>query len=202
MLLPQLLSRRSVTFLMSGVLTIGTVTTPVMAYVAMSSVDIAQPEPKPLLLGQALPDFEPDDGFEQTGEGFHAIYVDRRGNVLGTFVNLPNAQIKVYADGRIVVIEQDYTVETQYYSDGQIRTLGRTDFRYYRNERIRSIDDIDFRYFRSGRLRSIGSTDFDYSSSGQLQQIEDVRFRYDRDDLLETISAAETRRGIRIVVVD
>lgn len=175
---------------------------PVKANLAMSAIDPTQPNPENLLLSQALPDFEAEDGFEQMGAGFHAIYVDRVGNVLGTFVNIPNAQIKVYANGQVVVSEQNYTVETTYYSNGQIREIGRTRFRYFGNGRIREIDDIDFRYFSSGRLRAIENVDFDYFSSGRLRKIEEVRFQYDSDDLLETISADRTRSGIRIVVID
>ena len=175
---------------------------PGMATSAISTVDSAQPSPKELLLSQALPDFEAEDGFELMGEGFHAIYVDRAGNVLGTFVTIPNAQIKVYASGQIAIAEQNYTVETTYYSNGQIREIGRTRFRYFGNGRIREIDDVDFRYLSNGRLRAIENIDFDYFSNGRLRKIEEVRFRYGSDNLLETISADRTRNGIHIVVVD
>ena len=187
---------------MLGMLNAGVFSMPGMANSAISAIDPAQPSPETLLLSQALPDFEEEDGFEQMGEGFHAIYVDRAGNVLGTFVNIPNAQIKVYANGQVVVSEQNYTVETTYYSNGRIREIGRTRFRYFGNGRIREIDDIDFRYFSSGRLRAIENIDFDYFSSGRLKKIEEVRFRYDSNNLLETISADRTRSGIRIVVVE
>lgn len=186
---------------MLGLLNAG-VFSPTMAHSAMSTMDPVSPSAESLQLSQALPDFEDEDGFEEMGEGFHAIYVDRAGNVLGTFVNIPNAQIKVYANGEIVVAEQNYTVETTYYSDGKIRAIGRTRFRYFRSGRIREIYDIDFRYFRNGRLREIDNTDFGYLRSGRLRNIEDVRFRYDSDNLLETISDDQTRSGIRIVVVD
>lgn len=202
MLSIHLSHRRSLAFLMLGMLGAGIFSIPGIANSAISAIDPAQPSSKGLLISQALPDFEEDDEFEQAGEGFHAIYVDRAGNVLGTFINIPNAQIKVYANGQIEVSEQNYTVETTYFSDGKVRAIGRTDFRYFRNGRIREIDDIDFRYFRSGRLREIENTDFDYLRSGRLQQIEDVHFRYDFNNLLETISADRTRSDIRIVVVD
>ncbi|MEM6840445.1 MAG: hypothetical protein AAF609_26890 [Cyanobacteria bacterium P01_C01_bin.120] len=187
---------------MSGIFSAGTFSMPGIAHATISTINLAQPAPKNLLTGQVLPDFEIDDGFEQAGEGFHAIYVDRAGNVLGTFVNIPNAQIKVYSSGHILVSEQDYTVETTYYSDGKIRLIGRTRFRYFRDGRIREIDDINFRYLNNGRLRAIEDIDFNYFSNGRLKKIEDIRFRYDSDNLLETISAAQTRTGIRIIVVD
>lgn len=196
------LSRKSVAFLMLGMLNAGVFSMPSRANSAISALDPAQPNPEGLLLSQALPDFEAEDGFEQMGEGFHAIYIDRTGNVLGTFVNIPNAQIKVYANGQIAVAEQNYTVETTYYSNGQIRAIGQTRFRYFGNGRIREIDDIDFHYLSSGRLSAIENIEFDYFSSGRLRKIEEVRFRYDSDDLLETISADLTRNGIRIIVVD
>ena len=194
------LYRRSVAVLMLGMLNASVFSMPGLANSAISTTAPGSPSPGNLLL--ALPDFEDEDGFEQMDEDFHSIYVDRAGNVLGTFVNIPHAQIKVYADGQIAVSEQNYTVETTYYSDDQIRTIGRTRFRYFRNGRIREIDDIDFRYSSSGRLRAIGNVDFSYFSSGRLRKIEDVRFRYDSDNILETISADQTRNGIRIVVVD
>lgn len=202
MLSIHLLSRRSVVFLMLGMLNAGVFSTPVRANAAISTIDPAQSSPENLLLSQVLPDFEEEDGFEEAGEGFHAIYIDRAGNVLGTFVNIPNARIKVYANGYIVVDAQDYTVEMTHYSNGKIREIGRTRFRYFGNGRIREIDDIDFRYFSNGRLSAIESVDFDYFSSGRLKKIEEVRFRYDSNHLLETISADRTRSGIRIVVVD
>ena len=147
-------------------------------------------------------DFDDDDGLDDEGDGFHAIYVDREGNVLGTFVNVPGAQIKVYANGRIDLESRDYTTEVDYNSNGRIRTIGGARLRYFNNNRIRTIDGIDFRYSRNGRLERIGSTEIDYSSRGRLRRIEDVGFDYDRNNILESIDDNETRDGIRIIVVN
>ncbi|MGD1856829.1 MAG: hypothetical protein ACFB2W_21555 [Leptolyngbyaceae cyanobacterium] len=193
---------RVAAFFASGLLNVGIFSMSDMLNATLSDVVSAQPSQKSLLLSQGLPDFDEDDEFEQAGEGIHAVYVDRAGNVLGTFVNIPNAQIKVYASGQIEITKQTYTVETNYGSDGQIRTIGRTRFRYFNNGRIREIDDIDFRYFNSGRLKRIANIDFSYFSSGRLRRIEQVRFRYSANDRLETISAAQTNSGIRIVIVN
>lgn len=151
---------------------------------------------------ELLPDFEADDGLESEEEGFDTIYVDREGNLLGTFVNVPGAKIKVYASGQIEFEARDYTTEVDYDSNGRIRAIGRTRLSYYPSGRIRSIANIDFRYSKSGRVRSIGDTDFDYARSGRISEIEDVEFEYDRDGILESIDASQTRDGIRIVVVN
>ena len=156
----------------------------------------SQPQTQPLL------DFDEDDEFEAAGEGFHALYVDIFGNVLGTFVNIPGAKIRVYASGQIAIAEQDYTQEIQYYSNGRIRSIGETRFRYSQSGRIREIDDTEFQYSSNGRLRAIGDVDFNYSSSGRLRAIEDVNFDYRSNGQLDTISADQTRNGIRIVIVD
>lgn len=198
----RLSDRRLTILLMSGLLCVGIASTPDRALAGTSAIAPAPPSQPGRLLGQALADFEEDNEFEQLGEGFHAIYVDRAGHVLGTFVNIPHAKIKVYASGQIEVVEHDYTVETEFNSDGQIRAIGSTNFSYFNNGRIREINDINFRYFSSGQLREIETTDFDYSSSGRLRKIENVRFNYDSLGLLETISATQTLNGIRIVVVD
>ena len=149
-----------------------------------------------------LVDFDDDDGLDDEGEGFHAIYVDREGNVLGTFVNVPGAKIKVYANGQIELESRDYTTEVDYNSNGRIRTIGGARLRYFSNSRIRTIDGIDFRYSRNGLLERIGSTEIDYSSRGRLRRIEDVGFDYDRNNILESIDDNETRDGIRIIVVN
>ncbi|MEL6402682.1 MAG: hypothetical protein AAFR26_26960 [Cyanobacteria bacterium J06626_4] len=153
-------------------------------------------------INQPLPDFDEDDEFEQAGEGFHAIYVDRLGRVLGTFVNVPGAQLQVYAGGEVAISEQDYTAAVDYRSDGRIRSIGDTRLSYFRSGRLRAVIGIDFNYFQSGRFRSIGTVDFAYFSSGRLKEIEGIDFDYDSDGVLETISDRETRNGIRIVVVN
>ena len=146
--------------------------------------------------------FDEEDGLDDEGPGFHAIYLDREGNVLGTFVNVPGAKIKVYADGQIELESRDYTTEIDYYSDGDIRSIGNVRFRYSSGGRIRKIGDTDFRYSRRGLLQRIGDTELDYSSRGRLQKIEDVSLDYDRDGVIESIEARETRDGIRIIVVN
>lgn len=149
-----------------------------------------------------LLDFDEEDGLNQEEDGFNAIYVDREGNVLGTFVNVQGAKLKVYADGRIELESRDYTTEVDYDANGKIRSIGNVRLRYFNSDRIRSIGDVDFRYSRNGHLDRIGNTEFDYSSRGRLRRIEDVRFDYDRDDILESIDDNETRDGIRIIVVN
>lgn len=151
---------------------------------------------------QILVDFDEEDGLDNEGPGFHAIYVDREGNVLGTFVNVPGAKIRVYADGQIELESRDYTTEIDYYSNGNIRSIGDTRFRYSTNGRLRSIGDIDFRYSRRGLFQRVGNTELDYSSRGRLQKIEDVSFDYDRNGVIESIEARETQDGIRIIVVN
>ena len=151
---------------------------------------------------QILVDFEEEDGLDDEGLGFHAIYVDREGNVLGTFVNVPGAKIKVYADGQIELESRDYTTEIDYYYDGDIRSIGNARFRYSSNGRIRTIGDTDFRYSRRGLFERVGNTELDYSSRGRLQKIEDVSFDYDRNGVIESIEARETQDGISIIVVN
>ncbi len=151
---------------------------------------------------QPLPNFDEDDEFEQAGEGFHAIYVDRLGRVLGTFVNVPGAQLQVYVAGEVAISERDYTAAVDYRSDGRIRSIGDTRLSYFRNGRLRAVAGIDFNYFQSGRFRSIDTVDFAYFSSGRLKEIEGVDFDYDSDGVLETISDRETPNGIRIIVVN
>lgn len=147
-------------------------------------------------------DFDEEDDLETTEEGFQAIYVNQRGGVLGTFVTVPGARIKVYASGQIEIDKRDYTTEITYYNDGRIRTLGNAQFTYYTDGRIRTIDNTRFRYFGTGRLQSIDNIDFRYYNSGRLQSIDDVSFDYEPIGEIRSISSAETRRGIRIVVVD
>ena len=149
-----------------------------------------------------LPDFDEDDGLEQEETAFNAVYLDREGNVLGTFIDVPGARIRVYTGGSIEIETRDYTTGVDYYSDGQIRRIGNTRFRYSNSDRIRRIGETEFQYTRSGRFRQIGNVSFDYSSRGRLQQIENVDLDYDRDGILESIEDRETRNGVRIVVVN
>lgn len=151
---------------------------------------------------ELLVDFDDEDGLTNAEEGVNAIYVDTEGNVLGTFVNIPGAKIKVYADGRIELEDRDYTTELDYYSNGRIRSIGDDRFRYANSGRIRSIGTTDFRYTRSGVFRRVGNTELDYSARGRLQKIENVDFDYDRDGTIETIEDRETQDGIRIIVVN
>ncbi|MEM6256476.1 MAG: hypothetical protein AAF821_26505 [Cyanobacteria bacterium P01_D01_bin.156] len=151
---------------------------------------------------QSLVDFNEEDGLDEEAIGFHSIYVDREGNVLGTFVNVPGAKIKVYADGQTELESRDYTTEIDYYSDGGIRSIGNARFRYSRNGRIQTIGGTDFRYNRRGLFQRVGDIEIDYSSRGRLQKIEDVSFDYDRSGMIESIESRETRNGIRIVVVN
>ncbi|MBT9316229.1 hypothetical protein [Leptothoe spongobia] len=150
-----------------------------------------------------LVDFEEEDGLDHEKAGFNAVYIDREGNVLGTFVNVPGAKIKVYSDGRIELESRDYTTEVDYNSNGEIRSIGDARLRYFSgSNRVRAIDDIDFRYRRNGLVERIGNTEFDYSSRGRLRRIEDVRLNYDRNDILESIDDNKTQDGIRIIVVN
>ncbi|MEM7794797.1 MAG: hypothetical protein AAF579_10125 [Cyanobacteria bacterium P01_C01_bin.118] len=151
---------------------------------------------------QNLVNFNDEDSLDDVDEGFNAVYVDREGNLLGTFVNVPGAKIKVYSDGQIELDSRDYTTEINYASDGDIRSIGRERLSYSSSGRIRRIGDTNFRYTSRGALRSIGDTTIDYSSRGRLQKIEDVSFDYDRDGMIESIEARETRDGIRIIVVN
>ena len=150
----------------------------------------------------SLMDFEEDDALNQVAEGFNAIYIDNLGNVLGTFVNIPGAKIKVYASGQIEIEERDYTTEAEYRSDGRVRQIGDVEFSYFRNGRIRSIDTIDFSYSRNGRLRNIGDLTIRYFSNGRLKEIDTVEFEYESSGLLRTISDTQTDAGILIVVVN
>lgn len=152
-------------------------------------------------------DFEEDDALDQSGRGINAIYVDNRGNVLGTFVNIPGAKIKVFASGEIEIEERDYTTEIDYYSDGRdgrIREIGNVRFRYYSNDRIREIGNIDFTYRRNGQLERIDALRFRYFANGRIKEIDNVRFDYESasSDLIETISSSYTQGGIRIVIVN
>lgn len=147
-------------------------------------------------------DFEEDDALDQADEGFNAVYIDNLGNVLGTFVNIPGAKVKVYADGRIELEERDYTTEVDYRGDGRVMRIGDVTFSYFRNGRIRTIDDIDFSYSRNGRLRGIGDLEIRYFASGRLKEIDTVDFEYEPSGILRTISETQTDDGILIVVVN
>ena len=149
-------------------------------------------------------DFEEDDALDQSGRGINAIYVDNQGNVLGTFVNIPGAKIKVFASGEIEIEERDYTTEIDYHRDGRIREIGNARFRYYSNDRIREIGNIDFTYRRNGQLKRIDNLRFRYFVNGRIKEIDNVRFDYESasSNLIETISSPFTRGGIRIVIVN
>ena len=152
---------------------------------------------------RTLPDFDDDDGLDEHEEyGIHTLYVDNAGNLLGTFVNVPGAKVKVYADGRVELQLRNYTREVDYYPNGNIRSIGDIRFRYYSNSRIRKIGGIHFRYNSRGVLRRIGRTNIDYGSRGRLEAIEYVDFDYDNNGMLESIEASHTRYGTRIVVVN
>jgi len=199
----QIFSRPVFTVLLvSGLLNIALFSLTARGLASTSAIAPTYPSHQDQQVSQALPDFEVDDDLETAGEGVQAIYVDQVGNVLGTFVNIPGARIKVYANGEIAIDEQDYTQEIRYFSNGRIRTIGNAEFGYFSTGRIREIDGIAFSYFSSGRPRAVGNIDFEYFSSGRLAAIDNVRFEYDSTGQLETISAAQTSSGIRIVVID
>lgn len=147
-------------------------------------------------------DFEfQDDDLELDEEGFQTIYVDDLGNVLGTFVTVPGARLKVYANGQIAIDRRDFTTEVTTFSNGRISAIGEARFEYFSSGRISSINGIRFSYFNSGRLQSIDDIRFSYFSRGQLQSIDDVFFDYDRSGMIRSISQTQTSDGIRIIVV-
>lgn len=147
-------------------------------------------------------DFEEDDALEPTDDGFNAIYVNNRGSVLGTFINIPGAKIKVYANGQIEIEERDYTTEVDFRDDGSIREIGDVDFRFSGVGRISAIGDIDFRYSSSGRLREIADIEVRYFSSGRVKEIDTVEFDYERSGVIRTISEPQTEDGVWVVVVN
>ncbi|MEA5451682.1 hypothetical protein VB780_24110 [Leptolyngbya sp. CCNP1308] len=147
-------------------------------------------------------DFEfQEEDLALAAEGFQTIYVDALGNVLGTFVTVPGARLKVYANGQIAIDRRDFTTEVTTFSDGRIRAVGEARFEYFSNGRVSNINGIRFSYFNSGRLQSIGDVRFSYFSRGQLQSIDDVFFDYERSGVIRSISQIQTSDGIRIVVV-
>ncbi|PSN15338.1 hypothetical protein C7293_07550 [filamentous cyanobacterium CCT1] len=101
-----------------------------------------------------------DDALELGEEGFQAIYIDALGNVLGTFVTVPGARLKVFANGQLTIDQRDFTTEITYFSNGRIRTLGDARFEYFSGGQISSINGIRFSYFTNGRLASIGDVRF------------------------------------------
>ncbi|MBD0337009.1 MAG: hypothetical protein ICV62_16090 [Cyanobacteria bacterium Co-bin13] len=154
----------------------------------------------------AQQNFDEDAGLEQpediTTALFQAIYINRAGEVLGTFVSVPGARIKVYASGQIEIEARDYTTEVTYYNNGCPRTIGNSRLNYFSGGRIRSIDRINFTYYGNGRLRTLGGLRFNYFNSGRLQDISNVALEYDSDGMLKRISASQTNSGIRVIVVD
>ncbi|MBD2259468.1 hypothetical protein [Pseudanabaena sp. FACHB-2040] len=154
----------------------------------------------------ARQDFDEDAGLEQPEDIrtalFQAVYVNRAGDVLGTFVNVPGAKIKVYASGQIEFEARDYTTEVTYYDNGRPRVIGNSRLTYYNDGSIRSIGGINFSYYNNSRLRNLGSLRFVYFNSGRLQNIDNVSFEYDSDGVLKRISASQTSSGIRVIVVD
>ena len=147
-------------------------------------------------------DFTEDDALDQAFRGFNAIYIDNRGNVLGTFINIPGAKLKFYASGQIEIAERDYTTEVDFRSNATIRAIGDVQFLYSSAGRIRSIGGIDFRYSSNGRLRGIANVELRYSSSGRLKEIDTVDFEYESSGVIRTISSTQTEAGINIVVVN
>jgi hypothetical protein len=79
--------------------------------------------------------------------GSTPLFVDNRGNVLGTFVYVLGAKIKVLASGAIAIDEQDYTYKVKYDNKGRVHSIGDADFSYFNNGQIRSINGIVFTYF-------------------------------------------------------
>ncbi|MBE9159745.1 hypothetical protein IQ265_23340 [Nodosilinea sp. LEGE 06152] len=142
-----------------------------------------------------------DSALELGEEGFQAIYVDALGNVLGTFVTVPGARFKVYANGQLTIDQRDFTTEVTYFSNGRIRTLGDARFEYFSGGQISSINGIRFSYFSSGRLASIGDVRFSYFSQGQVRSIDDVSLEYEPGGVIRSISQNQTSDGIRVVVV-
>ncbi|EKU98073.1 hypothetical protein Lepto7375DRAFT_7333 [Leptolyngbya sp. PCC 7375] len=55
--------------------------------------------------------------------GSQPLDVDNAGNLLGTFVNVPGAKFKVYADGRVELQLRNYTTEVDHYPNGNIRSM-------------------------------------------------------------------------------
>lgn len=167
---------------------------------------IVRDYPNPLYQAQAnsddLMDFEEDDALEPMDNGFNAIYVDNQGSVLGTFVYIPGAKLKVYASGQMVIEERDYTTRAEYYNNGRLREIGGVEFRYFNGGRIRSIGNVDFRYSNRGELTDVDNVHIKYANSGRVREIDGVRFEYERFGVIETISSVQTESGIRIVVVN
>ena len=146
--------------------------------------------------------FEYQDNARELGEeGFQAIYIDALGNVLGTFVTVPGARLKVYANGQLTIDQRDFTTEITYFSNGRIRTLGDARFEYFSGGQISNINGIRLSYFSDGRLSSIGDVRFSYFSQGQLRSIDDVSLEYEPRGIIRSISQNQTDDGIRIVVV-
>ncbi|MFQ4134822.1 hypothetical protein PGN35_000725 [Nodosilinea sp. PGN35] len=155
----------------------------------------------PTAVAQVDFEFQPE-ALEPEREGLHAVYVDTAGNLLGTFVVVPGARLRIDATGQVEIDQRDFTTEATYFNDGRLRTLGDARFAYAINGRIRSIHGINFNYFSNGRLRAVGNTRLDYSRQGRLQRIADVSLDYDGSGTLRRINQNQTRDGIRIVVVN
>ncbi|MBD2259467.1 hypothetical protein [Pseudanabaena sp. FACHB-2040] len=154
----------------------------------------------------AQQDFDEDAGLEQPENIrtalFQAVYINRAGNLLGTFVNVPGGKIKVYASGQIEIEARDYTTEVTYYNNGRLRTVGNSRLTYFNDGRIRSIGRISFSYYGNGRLRTLGGLRFDYFNNGRLRDIDNVFFEYSSDGVIKRISTSQTNSGIRVIVVD
>ncbi|MBD0269471.1 MAG: hypothetical protein ICV77_14405 [Cyanobacteria bacterium Co-bin8] len=154
----------------------------------------------------AQQDFDEDAGLEQPEDIrtalFQAVYINRAGNLLGTFVNVPGGKIKVYASGQIEIEARDYTTEVTYYNNGRLRTVGNSRLTYFNDGRIRSIGRISFSYYGNGRLRTLGGLRFDYFNNGRLRDIDNVFFEYTSDGVIKRVSTSQTNSGIRVIVVD
>ncbi len=171
------------------------------ALVSLSALSPLLPNSVARAVAQVDFEFEPE-ALDSEREGLRAVYVDTAGNLLGTFISVPGARLRVDASGQLQIDQRDFTTEVTYFNDGRIRTLGNARFTYATSGRIRSIHGINFNYFSSGRLSAVGNTQLSYSRQGRLQRVAEVSFDYDGSGALRRISQNQTRDGIRIVVVN
>ncbi|WP_035990903.1 hypothetical protein [Leptolyngbya sp. KIOST-1] len=176
-------------------------TASIPALVGLSTLSPLVPDAVASAVAQADFEFQPES-LDPEREGLEAVYVDTAGNLLGTFVMIPGARLRVDASGQIEVERRDFTTEVTYFNDGRIRTLGNALFVYATSGRIRSVHGINFNYFSSGRLRAVGHTLLNYSRQGRLQRIADVSLDYDSSGALRRISQNQTRDGVRVVVIN
>jgi hypothetical protein len=163
-------------------------------YEAAAQSDLSYPT-------QANFEFRPEL-LDPLDEGFQAIYIDLFGNVLGTFVTVPGARLKVYANGDVEIDQRDFTTEVTYFGNGRIRTVGNARFEYFNNGRIRRLHDINFSYFTNGHPQAIGNLRFTYFSQGRLHRIGNVAVDYERNGEIRRISQPQTSQGVRIIVVN